>query len=232
MICASIRARDTREALCEMELAFGLADLVELRLDLMEEWDLKLLLARRKGPVVVTARSGREGGGFRGGEQERIGLLGEAVKLGADFVDVELSTEGRLLETLRELLKGKGCATRLILSWHNWESTPTVRTLRAVAKRCMSAGADIAKIVTTALRPEHNLTALQLVCWGKTHGIPVISFCMGELGKPSRVMAPLLGAPFTYGCLSPEKEVAPGQVTLEELGETLRILGGGLGQEG
>lgn len=232
MICASIRARDTREALDEMELAFGLAHLVELRLDLMEEWDLKLLLARKKGPVVVTARSDREGGGFRGSEEERIGLLREAVELGADFVDVELNTEGRLLETLREHLRRKGGATRLILSWHNWNGTPPGRTLRGVVEKCLSAGAAIVKVVTTALRPEHNLVALELICWGKAHGIPIISFCMGELGRPSRVMAPLVGAPFTYGCLCPGREAAPGQIGVSELRVALEILGGESGQEG
>ncbi len=231
MICASIRARDTKEALDQMELAFGVAHLVELRLDLMEEWDLKLLLSGKKGPVVVTARSSREGGGFRGSEEKRIQLLGEAVEMGADFVDVELSTQGRLLETLRDQIRRKGNSTRLILSWHNWKDTPSTRTLRSVVLRCLWAGAAIAKVVTTASRPQHNLAALELLCWAKAHGIPTICFCMGELGRPSRVMAPLWGAPFTYGCLGPGKEVAPGQMGVAELRMALEILGGECGEK-
>lgn len=232
MICASINAHDTMEALAQMELAFGLAEMVELRLDLMREWDLKALLNQRKGPVVVTARPTREGGGFTGSEEDRLELLAEAVDLGADFVDVELSTEARLLETLRGRLRSSGSATRLILSWHDFENTPPARALKALAQSCMRAGVDIAKIVTTALRPQHNLATLELNAWGKAHGIPVISFCMGQLGRASRVLAPMMGAPFTYACLSREKQVAPGQLEVSELRCALEILGGGHGKRG
>ncbi len=48
-------------------------------------------------------------------------------------------------------------------------------------------------------------------------GQAITAFCMGEEGKISRIMAPLLGSAITYASLDREEASAPGQLTIHEL---------------
>ena len=52
----SVAATDTARALVEMQRLARLADVIELRLDLIERFDLARLLAACPCPVVVTYR--------------------------------------------------------------------------------------------------------------------------------------------------------------------------------
>lgn len=225
MICVSVQAASPESVLLEMQESFSMAQMVELRLDCMAGIDPGLLLRHKRGPVVVTIRRKEEGGGFRGQEQERIELLKEAVRQGADYLDLEISTPRIYLEeVLREISDcGSGC--KLILSKHYWKGTPGLGTLREAVRLCMALGAQIPKVVTMALKSKDNLVVMRLLDWALSLGIPLVSFCMGDLGVPSRVMAPLLGAPFTYACLRKGKETAPGQLPAAELGRILQALG-------
>src|SRR5262245_58820881 len=65
------------------------ADMVELRLDGVQDIDVTGALAGRALPVVVTCRPTWEGGRFDGSEQLRRSILREALDRGAEFVDVE-----------------------------------------------------------------------------------------------------------------------------------------------
>src|SRR5690242_8860067 len=65
------------------------ADLVELRVDLLDRPDVEAALAGRTRPVIVTCRAAWEGGGFQGPEADRLAILARALALGADYVDLE-----------------------------------------------------------------------------------------------------------------------------------------------
>jgi 3-dehydroquinate dehydratase-1 len=53
---------------------------------------------------------------------------------------------------------------------------------------------------------------------------------MGDLGKISRIMAPLLGAHFTFATLGQDAATAPGQLTAAELFRILEILSGSVSE--
>ncbi len=96
MICIPIAAMTTDAAIERIEQAGPLADLIELRIDRIPGVDLERLLAARRTPVIVTNRRREEGGGFTGTEEERVEMLNEAVRLGADYVDIETATDSHL----------------------------------------------------------------------------------------------------------------------------------------
>ena len=80
----SLAGANTGAALAEMERLAALADVIELRLDLMAEFDLAQLLAARPCPVEVTHRPRREGGRFgeeNGTEALRLDVLRQAAAL-------------------------------------------------------------------------------------------------------------------------------------------------------
>jgi 3-dehydroquinate dehydratase type I len=223
-ICVPISAASTAEALGKMEQGFGLADILEVRIDGIRKVDLKKLLAGRKGELIVTNRVKEEGGAFIGAEQERVALLTEAVALGSEYVDLEIRTEEALVLKLKKKIEAYHGRTRLILSYHNLERTPSLKDLRKKIEEGQKAGADIFKIVPLAKQMEDNLKVLSLIPYANKKGMQIIAFCMGEVGKISRIMAPLLGSYLSYASLTKGEESAPGQMTIGEFKQIFRML--------
>jgi 3-dehydroquinate dehydratase-1 len=197
------------------------ADLVEVRFDYLKE-DIKphrvgLELEGLLDQCVFTLRHREEGGHFQGGEDARRALLLSLSRLEPAYLDLELAVAESAPGFLNEL---KGVGTRLILSWHDFKATPSEAELLRRAEAAWRLG-GVAKLVTTATSFEDNLRLLQLYRASRKHGL--IAFCMGELGLPSRILAPLLGAPFTYARLEGEG-TAPGQPTVKELRRLYALL--------
>jgi len=223
-ICISIVAKDQRAALIQMEGSFPLADILELRIDQIKNLGLEGLLRRKRGKVLVTNRRKDEGGGFSGTERERVDLLKEAVALGADYVDIEVRTDKPLIKELSAEIGNHHGRARWIVSHHNFSGTPSQRVLRRRLDECNGTGADIVKIVTYANNAEDNLRLLGLIPYARRRGVEIIAFCMGEMGRISRIMAPLLGSCFSYVSLGKGAESAPGQLTVEEIRQVFGIL--------
>jgi 3-dehydroquinate dehydratase type I len=224
VICIPISGPTTDAAVERLERAAPLADCVELRIDRIPDADLVRLLGVRYCPAIVTNRSRNEGGGFVGTETERIAALIKAARLGADYVDIEEATDPALKDELRSALAdGSG---RLISSWHDFSGTPSAQFLRAKLAECMAGAPEIVKIVTHADTAADCLRVLGLIPRALQKGQAIAAFCMGEKGKISRIMAPLLGSAITYASLDREEASAPGQLTIQELREITRLMEG------
>ena len=87
-----------------------------------------------------------------------------------------------------------------------------------------ATGADVVKIVTHASAQTDNLTVLGLIPLAEKMGIGMIAFCMGPLGRISRVACPLLGGAFTFASLKKGQESASGQVPATEMKMILEAL--------
>ncbi|MGV8081892.1 MAG: type I 3-dehydroquinate dehydratase [Syntrophales bacterium] len=231
MICIPVNAASTEAALKKMERAYAMTGIVELRLDGMADPDLPRLLAAKAGKIIVTNRHREEGGRFEGPEDRRIALLMEAAALGADYVDVEARTEPSLRRALLDSIAGNGHAAEAILSCHLPVGTPGEEALADLLKSLMREGVPVIKLVPFAKRPEDNLRVLSLLPRARECGQRMIAFCMGEAGRISRVMAPLLGSFLTYASLEEGEETAPGQLAVGEMRRMLRLLGGGWADE-
>jgi 3-dehydroquinate dehydratase type I len=227
MICIPIIAGTQEVALRQMKRSFPLADVVELRIDQIRDVNLKPLMSEKRGKILVTNRRRDEGGGFSGSERERVELLKEAVGLGADYVDLEVMTEGTLIKELSAKVGNRHGGTKWIISHHDLRGTPSERGLRRRLDQCTRTGADIVKIVTYANNMEDNLRVLGLIPHARRKGREIIAFCMGELGRISRIMGPLLGAYLSYVSLEKGAESAPGQLTLGEMKQISGVLNGG-----
>jgi 3-dehydroquinate dehydratase type I len=223
-ICVPIMAKTTKEALIRMEEGFRQVGLLELRIDGLQKINLKKLLAHKNGEILVTNRVKEEGGAFAGPEEERVGFLMEAVALGADYVDLEARTDRPYLIKLREKIDALQGHTRWIVSTHYFDGTPSLEALKKKVDEGAGAGADIIKVVSLARTMEDNLKVFRLIPYARKMGKPIITFCMGEKGKISRILAPLLGALWTYAALAEGQESAPGQMTVGEMKQMFRML--------
>ena len=214
-LCVPIVETSVERAYTAIKEADRLADLIELRVDYLRGVDLALFLGNRLKPLIVTNRRKEEGGRYRGEERKRLSVLEKAIDLGADYIDVELATETSFL---KNLIRDKG-KTQVILSFHDFRRTPSLRELQKLFIRMTGLGANVIKIVPFAESWEDNLTVLSLIPFAKERRQKIVAFCMGEKGKISRVFSPLLGAAWTYASLNKNRNSAPGQLTVQELTE-------------
>lgn len=135
----------------------------------------------------------------------RIGLFNACIPL-VDSIDIELGTP--ISAAVTAAAQGK----TVIVSEHDFETTPSEKELTSMVERARAQGADIVKIATMAGSREDVVRLLEFT---RTCRTPVVAFAMGPIGKISRVIAPLFGTLFTYGYIT--KPVAPGQLPVEEL---------------
>ena len=210
MICVSIgRTRHKMMILEHRHLAEQGAELVELRLDwLSRQPDLGRLLNDRPTPIIATCRRTKDRGRWRANEDQRLALLRAAIVAGVEYVDLEEDIAARIPRY------GK---TKRIVSYHDFDETPA--DLEAIHARLAKLDPDIVKIVTMANSPADCVRMLRLVAAAK---VPTTGFCMGELGQPSRILCGKYGAPFTYATFSRDREMAPGQLSFDEMQQIYR----------
>src|SRR4030042_1938743 len=220
-LCIPIVETTVEKALIAIQQVSRWADLIELRVDYLKRVNLVPLLENRQKPLIVTNRRKEEGGRYKGDERKRLSVLQEAIDLKSDYIDVELATERSLLQ---RLIRNKG-GTQIILSFHNFQRTPSLKELQRLCGRMIRLGADVIKIVPFARTWEDNLTILSLIPFAQERGQKIVAFCMGEKGKTSRVFSPFLGAVWTYASLDRSRASASGQLTVGEMKEIWEMLG-------
>jgi len=214
MIAVPIVAPTYEEALRDMERAEKIADVVEIRMDLVPRESWIPLLGRQERPSIVTLRPERQGGSFRGEETRRIQLLENALNHHPDFIDVEWDTPSHLIKAL---LKRRSRKTKVIVSYHNLAETPD--DLEPLVKKVASCGGHILKIVTLANDFVDNTKILRFV---ERQTEKTIAFCMGPFGVPSRILTLRAGGYLTFGALDKGKESASGQLPARDLKEIYR----------
>jgi 3-dehydroquinate dehydratase type I len=219
-ICIPIAETTMKDAIKAIKEANRLADLIELRMDYLKEPELAILLKGRQKPFVVTNRRKEEGGKYWVHERRRVKILEEAIDLGAEFVDVEIGTERSLLQSLITNKKG----TQVILSFHDFQETPSQGELKRLYERMARWKPDLVKIVTFARSWEDNLRILSLIPYARKKNQKILAFCMGEKGKMSRIFAPLMGVVWTYASLNRNRTSAPGQLTVYEMRDVWKRL--------
>jgi 3-dehydroquinate dehydratase-1 len=220
-VCASIGAETYGLLKRRVGAALKLgADLVELRLDYLRALSVEKLRDVVEGiedRCILTLRSSREGGLFKGSEAKRIRLLHRLADLKPAYIDVELEA------LRRERGLAEACAgVSLIVSKHSLTNTPSRATLDRWVEEVLSFD-GIGKVVTAARRFEDNLKVMEAL--SRAPRGRLIAFCMGELGLASRILAPLLGSPIFYASL--KEATAPGQIELSEALRLYRVLNHG-----
>ncbi len=149
--------------------------------------------------------------------------LTAAILAGADYVDIPVDFPENSRQWLMNLALNHG--TRVILSYHNHSRTDPLPRLQETARQLLQAGADIAKVVTTARSREDADCVLSLY----DHFEPerLLAFAMGPEGRDSRFLAWEKGAPLLFVAPTRDGATAPGQPCWADLlpEETLLLQG-------
>ena len=164
-------------------------------------------------PIIATDKSGR-------GSNDRLEILSHAAAAGFDLVDIELSAPSS--DAIVKELKSHG--SEVIVSFHDYSRTPSSEELKKILQAEKSAGGDVCKVVTTAVKPSDNLTILGFVS-NESPNARLVSFAMGSRGVTSRILSPWFGAEFTFAAISEESKTADGQLSIDALRMVWQTLG-------
>jgi len=216
-LCVSIQVNTTEQTISEIQSISESVDYIELRLDYQTSpVDLNEIRKATTKPLIATNRCQEQGGYAKGNDTERLQLLIEAAETGFEYIDLEL-TSPKLVNVVETIHENGG---KVILSHHDFNETPSLEYMKKTISTALQYGGDICKIIGTAQSYEDNVVYLRFL--KENHGH--IAFAMGKPGVISRIVAPLLGAPFTYAAQSTGRECAPGQLTSEEMTSLYSLL--------
>ncbi|HLP60067.1 MAG TPA: type I 3-dehydroquinate dehydratase [Candidatus Deferrimicrobium sp.] len=215
MICVSIAYlsfEQCQEVLKDIEMAEIRLDRLHFSLQQVRE----IFSMHRQ--LIATCRPGTLG------DEERKELLLAAGEAGAAFLDIESDAEPGFKTVVSQSCRNKHC--RIIMSYHNYERTPSRQVLEEIIESCFADGADIVKIACRALSHADAARILSLYDRDEIghENKKIVALAMGDMGKITRLAAQLLGAPFTYAALSRGKETAPGQMSEQTLKKILNLL--------
>ncbi|MFY9610371.1 MAG: shikimate dehydrogenase [Blastocatellia bacterium] len=219
-VCAVIAEQTIEAAQSAISHAAGIADLIELRLDYLFDFDftktenLGPLLACKPLPVIITCRDVEEGGKQHVDQAARLRLLVDGAKRFADYCDIEAAHYADAVSLAPDL-------SRLIVSHHNFAETPA--DLGKVYDRVTDLPAAVHKIVTQANSINDSLAVFGLLDRATRDGKKLIALAMGASGVVTRVLGPGRGCFLTYGSVEPGGESAAGQLSCDELINLYRV---------
>ena len=197
--------------------------LLEIRIDRFRRFDFPYVLSkinsfkRLKLPLIATIRSRNEGGARTLSDSARFELFKKVLPL-VNAIDVELSSSN-LRKKLIPVARRSG--KRVILSYHNFASTPSESSLVQFIRKAKRSGADLVKLAVTPKTSQDLARLLRLTHRHRKENL--ITLAMGKLGAPSRTLGFLFGSLLTYSYLGRNPQ-APGQLPFTSLLRELTLL--------
>jgi pentafunctional AROM polypeptide len=218
------------------EVTMG-SDAIELRVDLLVDPtssdglptpsflidQVALLRASSRLPLIFTLRTVSQGGRFPDDDAARaVALYREGLRMGFDFVDLELTSPSEVKEYV--LNHRKMCT--IIASHHDPKATLTWANGAAGWKPHFDSArayGDIVKLVGVAKTTQDNDDLKLFKKWAlDAHpDVPVIAINMAEAGKSSRVFNGFM-TPVSHPALS--AKAAPGQMPAADIRRVLGLM--------
>ena len=146
-------------------------DFVEFRFDLLslsQEQVHQVVMAANS--CIATCRPGNLD------EADRLEILSTAILSGADYVDVEIESDPAFMEKIIQSARVKN--TDIIVSYHNFDETPSLPELEQIVSDCRNAGADVVKIASQVNRTADLQNLLKLY----HEELRMVIIGMGEMG--------------------------------------------------
>lgn len=197
-------------SLARLEAVQSRVDGIELRLDLFERVDLesiRIFLRNTPYAVLLTVRKEASGGKYLKSESEREMLIERLLGLEPAFFDLEYDMNPHFLqEAIKRYPK-----TKFILSYHNFQETPS--DLEGIY-RAMRKYAAFSYKIAAMVHSTNDALKMLLFVKNRPH-LSVV--CMGEKGEFARVLGPVVGSRITYASLNSKEKTAPGQLSVSEL---------------
>jgi 3-dehydroquinate dehydratase-1 len=187
-------------------------DAVEVRVDSFSDPPGVQQIAEVPLPTIVTVRCPEEGGLRSISDDDRreryLALLPAAAA-----IDLGLRSAESMAD-LREVVLRK--AKTLILSFHDFQRTPSLADLEDACAKMRDLGANIVKIAT---KTESISEVSRLLTLLERSSTPLAVMGMGALGRASRLLFAKAGSALNYGWL--DQPQVSGQWSAKEFVELL-----------
>lgn len=205
MLCIPVAPVSRTLAPVDLLNAARHADIVELCLDRFHQRpDIAELLKTIERPVLVSCRRFKDGGAFKGSEDERLSLLEEAIAAGPAYVELELDIAHRF---------PRSPSPQRVIAINRLFRALT--DLPALHQQAIAAGADVVKYVW----PGVLLDSLEpvLTAMLSSSRVPIVGLPIGHASRAFGVLAQHCGAPWVYAALERGMETHDGLPTIQEL---------------
>src|SRR5690625_3954733 len=174
-------------------------------------------------PLLFTFRTVAEGGDTEIGEETYFSLVQTAIESkNIDLVDVEYT----FTEKERNILvkKAKENNVFVVMSSHNFQTTPSEDSITSAIHKMIATGADIPKVAVMPKTIEDVFTLLKAtnVIKKEYKQQPIITMAMGKYGLITRLAGEVFGSDATFG--AGKEASAPGQITVSELRSVLKTI--------
>lgn len=224
LFCVPLVAKTLDQLLMQAQTAHALKpDVVEWRVDSFDQTgaeevgealrQLRKILDRE--PIIFTLRISAEGGAKPMTQEARASCIDAALRSGLiDMVDLELCNGPEFLEPIISTAHSHG--SRVILSFHDFEATPSNEVLLGRISVMIRQGADIAKVACMPREAGDVLRLLQVTLTARSvfPAVPLCTMSMGGLGSLSRVAGFLYGSDMAFAV--GQAVSAPGQIPIGE----------------
>ena len=203
-ICTPVIGKTLEEFLENLEKVQAISDMVELRVDQIKnlsDSDLQLIRKKTKKEAIFTSRKKE--------------IILKALDLEFDYIDIELSLISNI-----DLSKQKN--NKIILSFHDFKKTPNIEELTILIDRMRKYNIEVLKIATT-VNNDQDVNDLFKTLLNKKNDEKMIIVGMGNEGKITRVLGPLLGSFLTFASTK-YGESAQGQINIVELKKIYKLL--------
>ena len=232
-ICTPLVGRTRAQVLAEVALVVAKQpDLLEWRVDFFQEIGNVAAVVALAGeirqaagglPVLFTRRSVKEGGEPIPLNEEQVVALIIAVCASrtVELVDFEMNNDPAHIAQVRAASKAHGVG--LVLSFHNFQSTPSQEVLSQRFAQAQQLGADVAKIAVMPQRLEDVISVLGATLDSSQKlDIPLVSMSMGGYGSLTRLFGWVFGSAMSF--VVGADTSAPGQVPIEDMNTVLEVL--------
>lgn len=215
-VCVPVCAKSFAELAQKCERAAEWADIIELRLDCLEDsvFEIETLAGKLSRPVILTFRPSEQGGYRESTRAERAAFW--ATNLKPEFLcDIEA-------DLVSELLVASSVDwAQVIVSHHDFNGVPD--DLEQIYHRLAAAPARVIKIAVHANDITDCIRVFRLLERGSNEKREVIAIAMGHAGIATRILGPSRGSFLTYASLEDESATAPGQVNARQLRSIYRV---------
>jgi len=211
MICIPIKQKSLKNLLKDFFQVQKIGNIIEIWFD---ELNIKLnkkilseILKNKKKPIIYKFT----------GNKENLEILIRSQKI--DFIDLDVKTSTKIINKIKK----ESPRTKIIISYHNFLSTPEISTLKRIIKKMYALKADITKIATYAKKESDSIKILSLLSEISISGKKIICLAMGEKGRLTRMCGHLFGNYLMYAPLRSSGKTADGQITADELKKIMDI---------
>lgn len=209
MICISVTPASRTFAKVDLLNAARQCDVIELCLDrLVKEPDVGDLIAGCDKPVLVSCRRKREGGQFEGTDEQRLGILRQAIVAAPAYIELDYES-AQSIPRFGE--------TKRVLAYTSMKEAFSKEDIEDIFTEAKQLKGDIVKFTWPTPTLEAAWPLLAAVA--KKHQLPAVGLGLGKAGVTFSLLGRKYGSPWIYAALEKGMEAFDDQTTVLELDE-------------